>query len=57
MSGSTELALINKAHIGTVMANSISKIVKPTWHRPWKLMRVISGHKGWVRCIAIDPAN
>ena len=30
---------------------------KPTWHPPWKLMRVISGHLGWVRCIAIDPSN
>jgi len=31
--------------------------VKPEWHRPWKLMRVIAGHKGWVRCIAMDPGN
>ena len=21
---------------------------KPTWHAPWKLFRVISGHMGWV---------
>jgi pleiotropic regulator 1 len=27
------------------------------WHAPWKLKRVISGHNGWVRCIAIDPMN
>ena len=49
--------------------------IKPTWHPPWKLMRVcnshlyiactrvvlilqvISGHLGWVRCVAIDPSN
>lgn len=31
--------------------------VKPQWHRPWKLMRVISGHHGWVRCLATDPLN
>lgn len=31
--------------------------MKPEWHAPWKLMRVISGHQGWVRAIAIDPTN
>ncbi|KAK3597718.1 hypothetical protein CHS0354_040094 [Potamilus streckersoni] len=30
---------------------------KPTWHPPWKLFRVISGHQGWVRCIAVEPGN
>ena len=31
--------------------------IKPQWHPPWKLMRVISGHLGWVRSIAVDPSN
>jgi len=31
--------------------------LKPDWHAPWKLMRVISGHLGWVRCLAVDPSN
>lgn len=31
--------------------------LKPDWHAPWKLMRVISGHLGWVRCMAMDPSN
>jgi pleiotropic regulator 1 len=31
--------------------------IKPQWHPPWKLMRVISGHLGWVRCISVDPGN
>ena len=31
--------------------------VKPEWHAPWKLMRVISGHLGWVRAIAVEPGN
>jgi len=31
--------------------------VKPEWHAPWKLMRVISGHTGWVRSIGIDASN
>jgi pleiotropic regulator 1 len=30
---------------------------KPQWHPPWKLMRVISGHLGWVRSLAIEPGN
>ncbi|XP_045490596.1 pleiotropic regulator 1 [Pieris rapae] len=30
---------------------------KPKWHAPWKLCRVISGHLGWVRCVAVEPGN
>lgn len=30
---------------------------RPAWHAPWKLMRVISGHLGWVRAVAFDPSN
>ncbi|XP_005103978.1 pleiotropic regulator 1 [Aplysia californica] len=30
---------------------------KPNWHPPWKLYRVISGHIGWVRCLAVEPGN
>ncbi|KAK2745282.1 pre-mRNA-splicing factor prp46 [Myotisia sp. PD_48] len=30
---------------------------KPDWHPPWKLMRVISGHLGWVRSLAVEPNN
>ncbi|EDO33344.1 predicted protein [Nematostella vectensis] len=30
---------------------------KPQWHAPWKLMRVISGHTGWVRSVAVEPGN
>eukprot|EP00922_Rhytidocystis_sp_ex-Travisia-forbesii_P020494 GHVS01030141.1.p1 GENE.GHVS01030141.1~~GHVS01030141.1.p1 ORF type:complete len:477 (+),score=63.86 GHVS01030141.1:1-1431(+) len=30
---------------------------KATWHPPWKLQRVISGHQGWVQCLAVDPTN
>ena len=35
----------------------MKKLVKPEWHAPWKLMRVISGHLGWVRAVAMDPTN
>ncbi|XWW93216.1 hypothetical protein V2A60_001146 [Cordyceps javanica] len=37
-------------------ANTIQQ-VKPEWHPPWKLMRVISGHLGWVRALAVEPGN
>ncbi|KAK2063827.1 WD domain-containing protein [Colletotrichum caudatum] len=30
---------------------------RPEWHPPWKLMRVISGHLGWVRSLAVEPGN
>jgi pleiotropic regulator 1 len=30
---------------------------RPQWHAPWKLMRVISGHLGWVRSLAVEPGN
>ena len=30
---------------------------EPKWHPQWKLMRVISGHLGWVRCVAVEPGN
>eukprot|EP00824_Muranothrix_gubernata_P002324 TRINITY_DN1273_c0_g1_i1.p1 TRINITY_DN1273_c0_g1~~TRINITY_DN1273_c0_g1_i1.p1 ORF type:complete len:545 (+),score=98.83 TRINITY_DN1273_c0_g1_i1:3-1637(+) len=33
------------------------ELEQPTWHPPWKLMRVISGHTGWVRSVAMDPTN
>jgi pleiotropic regulator 1 len=31
--------------------------IRPQWHAPWKLKRVISGHQGWVRSVCIDPDN
>ena len=34
-----------------------SILPKPKWHAPWKLSRVISGHHGWVRCVAVEPGN
>lgn len=30
---------------------------RPQWHAPWKLFRVISGHLGWVRALAMEPGN
>jgi pleiotropic regulator 1 len=48
-------------HEGTSRALALRREKKavetPDWHAPWKLMRVISGHLGWVRCVAVDPTN
>ena len=30
---------------------------EPSWHAPWELSAVISGHLGWVRSIAFDASN
>ncbi|XP_069702628.1 pleiotropic regulator 1 [Periplaneta americana] len=46
---------------GTTVQNIIPRrapaMPKPKWHAPWKLYRVISGHLGWVRCVAVEPGN
>ncbi|TAQ89465.1 hypothetical protein B7494_g2210 [Chlorociboria aeruginascens] len=41
---------------GLVRKQTVMQI-KPEWHAPWKLMRVISGHLGWVRSLAVEPEN
>lgn len=57
-----------RSHAGTVALlegggtrNSLMRkaptMPKPQWHPPWKLFRVISGHLGWVRCLAVEPGN
>lgn len=40
-----------------VKNQAMEEIVKPEWHRPWKLYRMISGHNGWVHSLAVDPSN
>eukprot|EP01059_Diplonema_ambulator_P012568 TRINITY_DN22949_c0_g1_i1.p1 TRINITY_DN22949_c0_g1~~TRINITY_DN22949_c0_g1_i1.p1 ORF type:complete len:490 (+),score=120.41 TRINITY_DN22949_c0_g1_i1:28-1497(+) len=30
---------------------------RPQWHAPWKIHRVLPGHLGWVRCLAVDHSN
>ncbi|KAH6610934.1 hypothetical protein Trco_000954 [Trichoderma cornu-damae] len=41
----------------TVRGSPAIQQAKPEWHPPWKLMRVISGHLGWVRSLAVEPGN
>lgn len=56
---STSLSLYREEspRISGILSIQNKKIIKPEWHAPWKLMRVISGHQGWVRGIAVDPSN
>lgn len=53
--------VLSSGNVGTV-ANTIGmrkapSMPKPKWHPPWKLFRVISGHLGWVRSVAVEPGN
>ncbi|GFP93002.1 protein pleiotropic regulatory locus 1 [Phtheirospermum japonicum] len=40
-----------------IMERIPSRWPRPVWHAPWKNYRVISGHLGWVRSVAVDPSN
>lgn len=51
--GSSERNLSTSA----IMERIPSRWPRPVWHPPWKNYRVISGHLGWVRSVAIDPSN
>lgn len=45
------------AATNALIARKAPTMPKPKWHPPWKLYRVISGHLGWVRCVAVEPGN
>ena len=48
----------SKAHLNMNLVRKQSyQQQRPDWHAPWKLMRVISGHLGWVRALAVEPGN
>lgn len=40
-----------------VKRHAMEEMVKPEWHPPWKLYRMISGHSGWVHSLTVDPSN
>ncbi|KAG0744935.1 hypothetical protein G6F57_003529 [Rhizopus arrhizus] len=42
---------------GSLVRRARARTIRPVWHAPWKLMRVISGHLGWVRAVAVEPGN
>lgn len=43
--------------VRSLLPSKATLLAKPTWHAPWKLYRVISGHTGWVRCVDVEPNN
>ncbi|KAK1867508.1 hypothetical protein I4F81_010015 [Pyropia yezoensis] len=30
---------------------------RPVWRPPWRVYRVLAGHLGWVRALAVEPGN
>jgi len=53
-----ELAAKAQASSRAIVARrTAAPVPEPRWHAPWTLMRVISGHLGWVRCVAVEPGN
>eukprot|EP01135_Chromosphaera_perkinsii_P007377 Nk52_evm25s805 gene=Nk52_evmTU25s805 len=54
---STKMGSSGAAVSKALAVRHMPKVPKPKWHAPWKLMRVISGHLGWVRSIAVDATN
>ena len=42
---------------GALVNRKQEKVPVPTWHAPWELSAVISGHLGWVRSICMDASN
>lgn len=43
--------------VRALLPSKASMLIKPKWHAPWKLYRVISGHTGWVRAVDVEPNN
>nr|XP_039265724.1 pleiotropic regulator 1-like [Styela clava] len=56
-SSSQALVAVNQNTKALATMKKASIMPKPKWHPPWKLYRVISGHLGWVRCVAFEPGN
>ncbi|KAI4786559.1 hypothetical protein KUCAC02_037044, partial [Chaenocephalus aceratus] len=54
---SSSVSLLDGGGTRNAMARKAPTMPKPQWHPPWKLFRVISGHLGWVRSIAVEPGN
>ncbi|KAK0052496.1 pleiotropic regulator 1 [Biomphalaria pfeifferi] len=54
---SRALVAVNIGQQQMLVPKKAPTMPKPNWHSPWKLYRVISGHTGWVRCLAVEPGN
>ncbi|CAG5125462.1 unnamed protein product, partial [Candidula unifasciata] len=57
MDQSKALVAVNIGQQQMLVPKKAPTMPKPNWHPPWKLYRVISGHIGWVRCLAVEPGN
>ena len=55
--GQNAIAIAGGSGPNAIVPRKPIAIPKPEWHAPWKLYRVISGHTGWVRCLAVEPGN
>ncbi|KAK9171661.1 WD domain G-beta repeat family protein [Cryptosporidium meleagridis] len=59
--GNTEAPLFKKKRIDELNISNINEYIARDhsikWAPRFKLNKVISGHKGWVRSIAVDPSN
>lgn len=38
-------------------STAMDEILKPEWHAPWKMYRIMPGHAGWIYSLAVDPSN
>lgn len=60
---STQISLMhertkyNDTRMSILQSQRSKHTVEPTYHPQWQLYRVISGHTGWVRCVAVDHSN
>ncbi|CAI6250095.1 unnamed protein product [Periconia digitata] len=48
---------VRDTHSSALVRKDTVRQTKPEWHAPWKVSRVISGHMGWVRSLAVEPDN
>lgn len=48
---------LTEAQKQALMPRPRPKLPPAKFHPQWELMRVISGHTGWVRCLSVDPSN
>ncbi|KAG8034680.1 hypothetical protein G9C98_007756 [Cotesia typhae] len=56
-SGPLVVSATKSSNTVAIARRQASVSLKPKWHAPWKLYRVISGHLGWVRCCVVEPEN
>ncbi|KAL3618636.1 Prolactin-2C3 [Castilleja foliolosa] len=54
---SGHVSSVRNLSTSAIMERIPSRWPRPVWHAPWKNYRVISGHLGWVRSVAVDPSN